>query len=241
MASGLPPPPINAPSGSFVWLEWYRKLRDFLATNGSVPWSVVDKAGSKLSDIADRKHSMLQNVQGGSSGEQYHLTQAQWTESINRPSHGGFQNTASQTFASANTPAVIVFNTTDSARNMSLASNKVTVTKPGIYNIQFSLQAANTDTSSATHEIELWLRKNGTDIAGTGTKYSISPRHVGIDGYVAPVANFLVSLAASDYIELVGAVTNVAVLLEAYASQTSPFTRPSIPSSVITLTYVAAP
>lgn len=79
MATGLPPPPINAPSGSFVWLEWYRKLRDFLATNGSVPWAVVDKAGSKLSDIADRKHSYLQNVQGGSAGEQYHLTQGQHT------------------------------------------------------------------------------------------------------------------------------------------------------------------
>lgn len=73
----LPPAPINVSNNnSFVWLEWYRKLREYLNTSGSVPWAVVDKAGSNLSDISTRQHSSLQSIQGGAVGNYYHLTRA---------------------------------------------------------------------------------------------------------------------------------------------------------------------
>jgi hypothetical protein len=74
----LPPPPISDPQGSFAWLEWYRKLRDYVSTSGSVPWYIINFAGSKITDIADRSHNNLQSLQGGSSGEMYHLTAAQY-------------------------------------------------------------------------------------------------------------------------------------------------------------------
>jgi len=69
----LPPPPITAPQNSFVWLEWYRQLRNYISQSGSVPWSVVDKAGSNLTDIVTRNHNNLQSIQGGTSGSYYHL------------------------------------------------------------------------------------------------------------------------------------------------------------------------
>lgn len=73
----LPPAPINvSDNSSFVWLEWYRKLREYLNTSGNVPWSVVNKAGSNLSDLATRLHSSLQGLSGGSGGTYYHLTLA---------------------------------------------------------------------------------------------------------------------------------------------------------------------
>lgn len=73
----LPPAPINvSDNSSFVWLNWYRQLRDYLNTSGNVPWAVVNKAGSNLSDLAIRSHASLQSVQGGTSGSQYHLTRA---------------------------------------------------------------------------------------------------------------------------------------------------------------------
>lgn len=77
MATGLPPPPINDQPGSFTWLEWYRQLRNYISTNGSVPWYVINFAGSNLTDIATRDHDQLQNLDGGAAGEHYHLTAAQ--------------------------------------------------------------------------------------------------------------------------------------------------------------------
>lgn len=70
----LPPPPMNSyDNNSFVWLEWYRKLRDFIQTSGSVPWDVVDKAGANITDIPNRAHNNLQSLQGGTAGSYYHL------------------------------------------------------------------------------------------------------------------------------------------------------------------------
>lgn len=69
----LPPPPVADQQGSFAWLEWYRQLRNYISQSGSVPWSVVDKAGSNITDIVTRNHNNLQSIQGGTSGSYYHL------------------------------------------------------------------------------------------------------------------------------------------------------------------------
>lgn len=74
---GLPPPPINDQPGSFTWLEWYRQLRSYISTNGSVPWYVINFAGSNITDIATRNHDSMQSIQGGTAGEHYHLTAAE--------------------------------------------------------------------------------------------------------------------------------------------------------------------
>lgn len=73
----LPPPPINDKPGSFTWMEWYRQLRNYVSTSGSVPWYILNFSGSSITDIASRDHNALQAIQGGSAGEHYHLTQAQ--------------------------------------------------------------------------------------------------------------------------------------------------------------------
>lgn len=76
----LPPPPIQDKPGSFTWLEWYRQLRDYVSTSGSVPWYIINFAGSNITDIALRDHDQLQNVQGGTAGEHNHLTDAELTQ-----------------------------------------------------------------------------------------------------------------------------------------------------------------
>lgn len=77
--AGLPPPPIQDKPGSFTWLEWYRQLRNYISTSGSVPWYIINFAGSNITDIAIRLHNSLQGLQGGTSGEMYHLTNAEHT------------------------------------------------------------------------------------------------------------------------------------------------------------------
>lgn len=79
MAAGVPPPPLNSPSGSYYWLEWYTNLTNFL--NGqNIPWSNINFNGSNIADIQTRQHNSLQGIQGGSAsggpsptGGAYHL------------------------------------------------------------------------------------------------------------------------------------------------------------------------
>ena len=85
MANILPPPPVNDVPGSFVWLEWYRQLRDYVSTSGSVPWYIINFAGSNITDIATRLHNQLQGLQGGTTGEMYHLTSAQYSALTSGP------------------------------------------------------------------------------------------------------------------------------------------------------------
>ena len=77
--AGLPPPPIQDKPGSFTWLEWYRQLRNYISTSGSVPWYIINFAGSNITDIAIRLHNTLQGLQGGTAGEMYHLTNDEHT------------------------------------------------------------------------------------------------------------------------------------------------------------------
>lgn len=52
---------------------WYRQLRNYISQSGSVPWGVIDFAGSSITDITSRNHNNMQNIQGGSVGAYYHL------------------------------------------------------------------------------------------------------------------------------------------------------------------------
>lgn len=81
--AGLPPPPIQDKPGSFTWLEWYRQLRNYISTSGSVPWYIINFAGSNITDIAIRLHNTLQGLQGGTAGEMYHLTNDEHTAVTN--------------------------------------------------------------------------------------------------------------------------------------------------------------
>lgn len=155
---------------------------------------------------------------------------------LNTP-HGAFSNSGTQSLTAGNTPYVVTLNTSDFALGMSLATNKITVNQAGIYNVQFSLQFENTNVAIAT--TWAWLRKNGADIAGTASTWDIHGTHAGSNGYVLGVCNFFVELAANDYIELAVAGSTTGINIEAYASSTSPFTRPAIPSSVVTVSFVS--
>lgn len=77
MALLLPPVPIGEPPGSFAWQQWYLALAAIYNGTGTIAWALVDKTGANIVDIPARDHASLQNMQGGLTGERYHLTQAQ--------------------------------------------------------------------------------------------------------------------------------------------------------------------
>jgi hypothetical protein len=80
MAAGVPPPPLNSPTGSYYWLEWYTNLTNFL--NGTnIPWSNINFTSSNIADIQTRDHNSLQAIQGGNAsgtasptGNAWHFT-----------------------------------------------------------------------------------------------------------------------------------------------------------------------
>ena len=153
--------------------------------------------------------------------------------------YGAFSSSTTQSITAANTPYVVVLSSADLTNGTSLASNKITVAQDGIYNCQFSLQFENTSTQIT--DATVWLRKNGVDIPGTASIWGVTSSHGAINGYTIGVANFFISLAANDYIEVIVAADATGLNIEAYAAATSPFARPSIPSSVVTLAFVSAP
>jgi len=152
--------------------------------------------------------------------------------------YAAIQRTTDKTFT-ADTATEITFDTNDFlSACQNDGTNGIEVEVTGIYNYQFSVQWRNTD--SQAHTAWIWLRVNSTDVAGTGSQFSIVSKHGSTDGHVIAAANFYVQLTAGDFVKMFAAVDNVAVSMEAYAAQTTPFAMPSIPSCVATLTFVSA-
>jgi hypothetical protein len=151
--------------------------------------------------------------------------------------YGAFQDTTDQTAASTTAVYAVTYNTTDYSNGVTVSnSSRLNVTSPGIYDIQFSFQFANTD--NQIQDIDIWFRKNGTDVAGSNSRFSIPNSHGGTNGHLIASLNYFIELAANDYIQIMWATTSTAVTLEQIPAQTSP-TRPATPSAIVTMTYVS--
>ena len=152
--------------------------------------------------------------------------------------YAAIQRTTNKSFT-ANTATQITFNQNDFLNGCANdGTDGIRVTNTGIYNYQFSVQLRNTDTQ--IHSAWIWLRVNGVDVAGTGSKFDVTSKHGGIDGFVIAACNFYVELQANDTIEMWAAVSNVAVTFDATGASTSPFAMPAIPSVVATLSFVSS-
>ena len=158
--------------------------------------------------------------------------------------YGAVQRNTDFNFAASNTATLITCTTEDFLNGMTLdTSDGLHVTQSGIYNYQFSVQMANTDSQS--HNAIIWLRVNGVDVAGTASKFDVPSKHGSSDGYLIASCNFYIQLNAEDHVEMWAAASQAetagtdGIYFEAYAAQTSPFARPTIPSVVATLSFVS--
>lgn len=151
--------------------------------------------------------------------------------------YGGFQDNTDQSAASTTTAYAITFDTTDFSNGVTLSnSSRINFKNAGIYNIQFSVQLANDD--SQIQDVDIWLRKNGTNIANTNSRFSVDSKHGSVKGHVIAALNFFVEVAANDYIELMWATSSTLVIIEHIPTQTTP-DRPATPSAVLTASYAS--
>lgn len=156
---------------------------------------------------------------------------------INSP-YGAFQDSTDQTAANTTTAYAITFDTTDFSNGVTLSnSSRLNVAQAGIYNLQFSIQFKNT--TNDTQDVDVWFRKNGTNIDKSNSRFGLAPRKSsGNPSHMIGALNFFVSLAANDYVEIMWRPSDVGVNIEHFAAGTSP-TRPAVPSVIATLSFVS--
>jgi hypothetical protein len=237
MAVQLPPIPNNPITDVFIWRDWFYKVSQALVATVSTNFVDLNFSGSNLQSIETRQHNALQSIQGGQGGQYYHLNQSQYNQVVGFFNYGHWYSTANQTFT-ATTATQINLDTQVSAVGMSLATNTITIGAAGVYNITYSIQLANTD-STAFRYADFWFRQNGTDIVGSASQFNVPNHHGSLDGYLVAMSNIVTTCAAGDTIQLWGAVETTGVFIEAYAAQTTPFAMPSIPGSILTIQQVA--
>lgn len=156
---------------------------------------------------------------------------------------GSFWDETSQT-ATVNTPTSVLLRSTDTnSRGINIVNqSRMTFDHAGVYSIIFSVQLSNTDTQ--IHDVDVWLRKNDSgasgDVPASDSRFSVIASHGGTPGNIIGAVNFVLKLAANDYIELMWATSNVNAYIHAEGAQTSPFAHPSIPGVICTATQVAS-
>lgn len=162
------------------------------------------------------------------------LTAAANTDSV---PYGAFQDSTDQTAANTTTAYAITFDTTDYSNGVTLSnSSRLNVSNAGVYNIQFSIQFKNT--TNDTQDVDVWFRKNGTNIDKSNSRFGMpSRKSSGDPSHTVAALNFFVELAASDYVELMWRPSDTGVTIEQYPTSTTP-TRPAVPSVIATLSYV---
>jgi hypothetical protein len=156
---------------------------------------------------------------------------------LNLP-YGAFQDGTDQTAANTTTAYAITFDTTDYSNGITLSNtSRLNVSQGGLYNVQFSVQFKNT--TNDTQDVEVWFRKNGSDIAKSGSRFGLAPRKSSGDpSHMIGALNYFVDLAESDYLQLMWRPSDVGVSIEHFAAGTSP-TRPAIPSVIATVSFVS--
>lgn len=201
MATNLPPPPISEDKiSSFIWQEWFRQVRNYLVGQGGlIPWSSVSKDTSNITDIPTRLHNTLQSLQGGGSGEFYHITQKE---------HDGIYGSMyvdngaiARTIAATNTYYQLASGfTTGACSNVTFQNaRELKCDVAGTYLVTWQMSRS---VPGATQEVEGGILKNGSILLNTtahtqsqtaGTQQSFSGT-----GIVSLAVNDLLSLAINN-------------------------------------------
>lgn len=220
------------------WFRFFSNLYDFIGLGNGVVPETSGGTGNTAYATGDLLYASAPNTLSRLPvpGSPCYLG----TDATNMPqwipvAYGSFSNTTTQT-APAGTPTGIVFDVTDYARNISLSGSKFTLAKTGLYNIIFSLQLSNSNTSSDDDAV-VWLRVNGANIANTASKITVVKSHGGVAGNAILTVNFMYQFTAGDYFEIYGLSLLGYIALQTYPASTSP-AYPVSPAAILTVAQI---
>ena len=150
--------------------------------------------------------------------------------------YGRFSSAVDQLPSASNTPYAIVFGNTDISRGFHVDGetipdySKVYVEESGFFNFVATLSLTSTNSSSKAFYI--WMRKNGVDIPRSAKRQSVS----GNGTYQVINYTFSTSLANGDYIQIMYAVSDTTIRID--APNATAFC-PAIPSATLVCTQIA--
>jgi len=150
------------------------------------------------------------------------------------PYYGSFYDTTIQNNLVADAVNIMSYNTTAENYHVTIQNNnRITFEYPGVYNIQFSAQLEKTGGQASV--VNIWLRKNGNDVAWSDTEITLANASRQVASW-----NFVISEVANDYIQICWASSDTNVRVFSQAATINP-PRPAIPSVILTVTPVKAP
>ena len=160
-----------------------------------------------------------------------------WAEIFVRPDieqqmyYGVFSRTTDYSPALANTAYAVQFDTTRISNGVVIGSptSRIVVPESGLYDVSVTLQYSSSNSSNK--DIYSWIRKNGTDVANSARIVTININN----GYVPVSLAEVLSLAASDYIEIMFAADNTNVTIDNVASTAF---APAAPAVVLAVSQV---
>jgi hypothetical protein len=157
--------------------------------------------------------------------------------------YGQFQSQTDQTAAAIDVAYAVTYDASDFLDGVTLSSgSRLTVPTAGIYTTTFSIQFKNT--TNAIQDVDIWLRKNGTDIPDTNSRFSISARKgAGNPSHLIATTSIMVELAANDYIQIMWHVTDTGVSIEhfpavTYSAGVTP-AHPATPAAIVQVEFMS--
>ena len=153
---------------------------------------------------------------------------------------GMFSDVTDQT-GNVSTPTAIILGTDEITGNgISVVTNgssltRITFAAAGTYMVAPSLQFVNSDNND--HDVTVWFRRNGTDIARSATRITVPKSSDGGAAYFQLV--FYDTVTAGQYVEIMWLPENVAVTLDHTAAAAGPPAVPAIPSAIVVAERIA--
>ena len=145
--------------------------------------------------------------------------------------YGSFTKTIDQTPAVINTAYPITFDMTEISHHVTIGTptSRIVCEFSGLYQFAPSFQLSSG--SASAKNVWLWIRKNGVDVANSAMQVTLESNTAKI---ITSRTVFL-SMAASDYIELMWAADSTNVTLDAIAATAF---GPAAPASILAVTQI---
>jgi len=150
--------------------------------------------------------------------------------------YGAFYDTTDQVANLTTVAYPVNIDSTSESNQVSIVNgNEITFANKGVYSVIFSIQFTNAAVQA--YDVQVWARKNGSDLPYSNSKATIPSSHGGIKGHYIMTINFVISVNSNDYLQIYWQSDNKDVSIETIAAGTTPAT-PVVPSIIVTATQV---
>jgi hypothetical protein len=146
---------------------------------------------------------------------------------------GSFFSTASEPNKPPDTARAMTLTDTDTDTTVGVnirGGSRITVSRSGVFDVQFSAQFTKTD--GGKDSVFIWLAKNGRAVPWTATELTLESK----DTRPVGAWNFMIRLDADDYVELMWQSSDPDLTLLTDAQV--PTGIPSVPSLIVTITQI---